>query len=91
MAVLLPVFAAATFAPVADRRASADFFVWRIAGLSDPSAEGTGFYFIAEKRLSKEADDMMGWEPATWPVLAGGVGPVATLSEIDGFKTALTA
>ena len=34
---------------------------------------------------------MIGWEPATWPVLAGGVGRVATSSEIDGFKTALTA
>ena len=30
---------------------------------------------------------MTGWEPATWPVLAGGVGRVAELSEIDGFKT----
>jgi len=26
---------------------------------------------------------MTGWEPATWPVLAGGVGRVAELSEID--------
>ena len=34
---------------------------------------------------------MTGWEPATWPVLAGGVGRVAELSDLAGFKTALTA
>jgi len=30
---------------------------------------------------------MMGWEPAHLAVLAGSVRRVATLSEINGFKT----
>lgn len=45
-------------------------------------------YFTAEKRLSKEADDMIGWEPATRPVLVDGAEGAPTLSEIDGFKPA---
>src|SRR5476649_820149 len=46
-------------------------------------------YFTAEKRLSNEFDETIGWEPATWPFAGGAVA--AGVSESEGFSGARAA
>ena len=44
-------------------------------------------YFAAEKRLSNEFADTIGWAPATRPSFAGGAAAgAAEVSESDGFS-----
>jgi len=45
-------------------------------------------YFAAEKRLSNELDDTIGWAPATSVSLAGGGAASADASESDDFSAA---
>ena len=52
------------------------------------SAQGNGkrFYFAAEKRLSNEFDETIGWAPATMLLPAAGAAGAAAVSVTVGFS-----
>src|ERR1700737_2355535 len=58
------------------------------AGMTVVRCRGDLAYFAAEKRLSNEFADTIGWEPATRASFAGGgaAAAAAGASESDGFS-----